>query len=266
MPSKSRKPAPPRPGASARLAAAKAPPARSKLSKREFSSRPLNPMQLLFVEAYLVDKNATHAAKAAGYSAKTAYAQGHSLLKHPEVKTLIAAGLKKEEERLRKKAMERGITKERWLRELELIGFANMDDYATVEKSSFANGKDGEEYYVPHVVPKLTASRHRSYGRAIKKLSETKNGIGIELHSKQSALELIGKHYGWVKTEMDLNLPPGGVTVTLTMPSNGREAPPEKPAEPTEPAKADLFREDLASSPEPWKESPSDGSEEPGNA
>lgn len=50
----------------------------------------LNPRQLRFIEEYLVDCNATRAAIAAGYSAKTAYSMGGRLLKHVEVARVIA--------------------------------------------------------------------------------------------------------------------------------------------------------------------------------
>lgn len=47
--------------------------------------------RVLFAEAYLANGgNATDAAKKAGFSERTAYSQGHDLLKHPEVKALIA--------------------------------------------------------------------------------------------------------------------------------------------------------------------------------
>lgn len=61
---------------------------------------PLNPKQKRFVNAYLLDPNATQAAKAAGYSAKTAYSQGQRLLKHVEAAAAIQAG----QARLAKKA------------------------------------------------------------------------------------------------------------------------------------------------------------------
>lgn len=47
--------------------------------------------RILFVEAYIANGgNATQAAKDAGFSEKTAYSQGHDLLKLPEIKHLIA--------------------------------------------------------------------------------------------------------------------------------------------------------------------------------
>lgn len=44
-----------------------------------------------FIAEYLKDFNATAAAKRAGYSAKTAYATGHYLLKNAEIKKIIQA-------------------------------------------------------------------------------------------------------------------------------------------------------------------------------
>lgn len=47
--------------------------------------KPLNPQQERFCAEYVVDYNATQAAKRAGYSEKTAYSQGNRLLKNAEV-------------------------------------------------------------------------------------------------------------------------------------------------------------------------------------
>lgn len=179
----------------------------------------LTPKQQLFVNEYLVDKNATRAAKAAGFSAKTAYSQGQRLLKHVEVAGAIEKGLKAQVAAAEKRAEAAGLSKERWLQELRRIALANMDDYAVIE--TYKPNKYAKADVV-RVMPKLTKERPRSLGAAIKKISETKNGIGIELHNKLNALELLGKHYGWVKNEFDLQVP-GGVQVHLTMPSNGRE-------------------------------------------
>ncbi len=49
----------------------------------------LTPKQARFVEEYLLDLNATAAAKRAGYSERTAYAQGQRLLKHVEIAAAI---------------------------------------------------------------------------------------------------------------------------------------------------------------------------------
>lgn len=49
----------------------------------------MNHRQQLFINAYLINGNATQSAIEAGYSARTAHVQGSRLLKHPEVKEVI---------------------------------------------------------------------------------------------------------------------------------------------------------------------------------
>jgi len=49
----------------------------------------LNKKQQRFCEEYIIDLNATQAAKRAGYSDRTSGAQGHALLKHPKVAQVI---------------------------------------------------------------------------------------------------------------------------------------------------------------------------------
>lgn len=74
----------------------------------------LTPRQWLFVEQYMVDKNAAQAAKRAGYRGKNAT---DALLAHPLVKAKI-------DEKLKALASKLEITAERVLNELAKIGFA----------------------------------------------------------------------------------------------------------------------------------------------
>ena len=60
----------------------------------------LTARQTRFAEEYLIDLNATQAALRAGYSPKTAYAQGARLLKHPDVAKAIDAAIQERTERL----------------------------------------------------------------------------------------------------------------------------------------------------------------------
>ena len=69
--------------------------------------RKLNTRQSQFVVEYLVDGNATQAAIRAGYSEKTAYAQGSRLLKSVEVQKSI--------ERSRRKALEKAEVTREWI-------------------------------------------------------------------------------------------------------------------------------------------------------
>ena len=55
------------------------------------TSGPLNDKQRAFAREYGLDGNATQAAIRAGYSKRTAYAQGQRLLKHVEVRRFVDA-------------------------------------------------------------------------------------------------------------------------------------------------------------------------------
>lgn len=59
----------------------------------------LTEKQRRFVEAYLLDPNATRAAIAAGYSEKTAHSQGPRLLENVEVQAALDAARQKREEK-----------------------------------------------------------------------------------------------------------------------------------------------------------------------
>lgn len=59
----------------------------------------LTAKQARFVEEYLIDLNATQAAKRAGYSEKTARAQGNRLLTNVDVEHAIQEAMKARSER-----------------------------------------------------------------------------------------------------------------------------------------------------------------------
>jgi phage terminase small subunit len=83
----------------------------------------LTPRQQRFAEEYLVDLNATRAALRAGYSAKGAEVRGSELLRNRKVAAKID-GLKRERsERTR-------VTADRVLRELAVLAFSSIEDYA----------------------------------------------------------------------------------------------------------------------------------------
>ena len=78
--------------------------------------RDLKIMQEKFVAEYLISGNATRAAIAAGYSAKSAAALGHQLLKKPHVKAALAEKTARMLEKL-------DLSAERWLKEVVRIAF-----------------------------------------------------------------------------------------------------------------------------------------------
>ena len=79
----------------------------------------LTARQTRFVEEYLIDLNAADAAKRAGYSEKTAYAQGQRLRKHPDVAEDVEAAIQERTERLK-------IEADDVVLELRRIAFADI--------------------------------------------------------------------------------------------------------------------------------------------
>lgn len=59
---------------------------------------PISPKQRIFVEEYLLDKNGARAARAAGYSHKTAREAACELLAKPHIRELVNEGLKAQAE------------------------------------------------------------------------------------------------------------------------------------------------------------------------
>lgn len=76
----------------------------------------LTSKQKLFVKEYLVDKNAARAARAAGYSMKTAHAIGPENLTKLEIRSALSAEIKKQIDNV-------GITAERVLNEIGSLAF-----------------------------------------------------------------------------------------------------------------------------------------------
>ena len=136
----------------------------------------LTEKQKRFVAEYLVDLNATAAARRAGYSEKTAYSIGQENLRKPE----IQAAIQKRREKLQSKLE---ITQETVLQELAAIAFANGTDFVTVTGTGLLD-----------VRPTSQVSKEKL--PAIAGIKYSQNGIEIKLHDKVRALELLGKHLG----------------------------------------------------------------------
>lgn len=172
----------------------------AKSNRNQFGN---NPKQSAFCREYVRDYNGTQAAIRAGYSKRTAYSQSFDLLKKPEIQKEIQSL----ESRIENKVI---ITKDKILRELSMIGFANMADHVTID--------DGTGCVQAVGIGSLPVGA----SRAIKKVKErrviksTEQGDEIlestfefELHDKQTALVNMGKELGMFrdKHEIDVNQP-----------------------------------------------------------
>ena len=160
----------------------------------------LKPRHRKFVDALLAGETQEKAAIIAGSTVATSRSEGARLLAIPSIRAEYDKGLAIQQRASEKRAAEHGVTKEWWLTSLKQIADADMDAFLEIEQYLKYQGKSGKKYYGQRARAIATKFRKAGLGQLIKKISETKNGIGIELHSKQFAYELLGSHFGW-KTE-----------------------------------------------------------------
>lgn len=159
-----------------------------------------------FAHEYVIDLNGEQAAIRAGLAPKSARVEASKLLTKPNVQTLIA-------ELTKAKAVDLGLTAEKVLRELMLMGFSNMQDYVAVQKDGFA--------YVD--LSKLT----REQAAAIQEIttdsyiaeSEDEDGeeegrivtkVKFKLADKRGSLELLGKYLKLFLDRTEVTGPGGG--------------------------------------------------------
>ena len=143
----------------------------------------LSNKQQEFINQYLIDYNAKQACIRAGYSEKGAQTQGSVLLSNPKVRAAIRLKIKEKEGIF-------DVKKNDVINELAIIAFADLKDVADWGKGHFEL-KDSND--LAH-----------SQSAAIKKVTfkqvdgEKSSSItmGVEMHDKLKALELIGKHLG----------------------------------------------------------------------
>lgn len=161
----------------------------------------LTAKQRRFVDEYLIDLNATQAAIRAGYSEKTARAQGHRLLTDVDIASAVQEAQASRAERTE-------ITQDAVLRELAKIGFANMQDYMRA-------GSDGDPY-----LDFSQLTRDQAAALAEVTVEDFKDGRGedardvrrvkFKLADKRAALVDIGKHLGMFKDRVEHSGPDGG--------------------------------------------------------
>jgi phage terminase small subunit len=154
----------------------------------------LSAKQRLFAEEYLVDFNATQAAKRAGYSERRANRTGHRLVHLPEVEAYIRA-------RIEAVAM----TADEVL--IRLAQQARGEATAYLYQGVVEDEETGQK-----LLPMLDLEGMRKDGRLhlVKKVSEYKGRTEIEFYDAQSALQLIGKHLGMFRDKVEHSGADGG--------------------------------------------------------
>lgn len=115
----------------------------------------MTPAQKRFVDEYLVNGfNATEAAKSAGYSDKSAYSQGHRLLKKAEIKKAIEKAQNKLSEKLE-------ITKESLIQELIEIRERCLQQVPVLDREG---NETGEWTFEAHAAIKSIAETNKMLG------------------------------------------------------------------------------------------------------
>ncbi len=153
----------------------------------------LNPKQKRFAQEYIVDFNATDAAKRAGYSSRTAGSQAHDLLKKPEILAAMQAAIQERDKRVE-------ISQDRIILELSRIAFGDLRGLVTWGGRGIS----------------LTDSKDLSDDAAasLAEVAETAAGaLKIKRHDKVKALELLMRHKGMLNDKLALNIPPDSLGV-----------------------------------------------------
>lgn len=142
----------------------------------------LTPKQKRFVAEYLVDLNATAAAKRAGYSEKTACEQAARLLANVKVQTAVQEAKQARQERTE-------ITQDMVLRETAKLAFFDI-------RKMF--GKDGKPLNISDLDADTAAAL---VGLDVQDIADNDGDyVGFvkkyKMADKLKALELLGKHLG----------------------------------------------------------------------
>lgn len=140
-----------------------------------------------FITAYLATLNATQAAIAAGFSRRTAGAQGSRLLKHVDVVDALA--------KVKTTALKRtGITANRVLDELFELGFSDIRNYRVDDEGNLAPA-EGKPEAVMAAVSSIKRKVRVTTDATTKNVTREYE-IEFRLWDKPGALKLAGRHVG----------------------------------------------------------------------
>jgi phage terminase small subunit len=169
-------------------------------------ARPLTPKQHRFAEEYLVDCNATAAARRAGYSAHTASVIGYELMTKPHVVELIAQLQKERSERLK-------CTTTRVLEELATLAFSDIRHYNVTHQGQLRRTPGA-----PHEASRAIQSMKRKAQILPHEDGEAavlEATVEFKLYDKVRALELVGKHLKMFVEHVDHTS--GGLPIAFTL-------------------------------------------------
>lgn len=151
-----------------------------------------------FADEWLVCRNQAKAALAAGYAPRSVNIHATRVFNHPLVQEYIKPLLKELTEKTH-------LSAERVLEEIARVAFANLGDYYKLD----AKGKK----FVIKELDELTKAQQAC-------ISEYAPGKHIKLHSKDSALDKLGKHF---KLYTDIDATVNNLVIMPVVSLNGKE-------------------------------------------
>lgn len=170
-----------------------------------------------FVAEYLVDLNATEAAKRCGYAPKSAHSQGARLLKSAEIAEAVKRAMDERSEATK-------ITATRVLEELAVIGFADMRHYVRfLEDGDIAQNWDQMPTDATRAIAEI--KQEVVYQKGPGGETEPVRKTTFKLHPKTPALNLIAQHLGMLVQKHEHTgkdgqpLPPAVIQVSLVRPT-----------------------------------------------
>lgn len=183
--------------------------------RKDRDANGLTPQQAAFVTEYLVDLNATQAAVRAGYSAKTARAQGSRLLMNADIAKAIETAKANRTERT-------GITADRVLSELERLAFSDVTHYVTDESGNLALAEGA-----PPDAMRAVSSLKRKVTTFDGDNSRTVVELEFKLWDKPGPLKLAGRHVGLFENTQKIEAG-DSLSKLLMLGIKGAEKQPEK--------------------------------------
>ena len=133
----------------------------------------LTTQQERFVSAYIQCRNATVAAREAGYSESTAVGKAYEILRHPEVK-----------ETIKQRFASRAMDADEYLANLAEVARGEWGAYIDCDESGRVLRID------------LRQLKADGYGHLIQSAEQTRSGIKVRFPSRIEALKLIGQGLG----------------------------------------------------------------------
>lgn len=187
------------------MATKKKAPARKKApaKKPAASGDELTAQKLRFIDEYMIDLNGKQAAIRAGYSERTAESQASRLLRSVKVQAEVSKRQAERAERCE-------ITADKVLKELAMLGFANMKNYMRTGSNGdpyldFSNLTEEQTAALQEVTVEDYIDGRGEDAREVKR-------VKFKLADKRAALVDIGKHLGMFKERVE-HSGPGGAPI-----------------------------------------------------